>query len=105
MIRVAGVISGAGDCKPGIVLDKKPTSQNSSSSSIRVPIALVGKVNCKVDADYSAIKVGDMLTTSDTPGCAMKASSYKKAFGAVLGKALQAVKSGRSLIPVLIALQ
>lgn len=99
--RVAGIVSGGGDRRPGIVLDKKSVSHNNS----RVPIALVGKVNCKVDADYSTIKVGDMLTTSDTPGYAMKVTSYKKAFGAVLGKALQTAKSGKGLIPVLVALQ
>ena len=42
--RVAGVISGAGDYKPGIVLDKQ------QSDLTRQPIALVGKAFCKVDA-------------------------------------------------------
>ena len=42
--RVAGVISGAGNYKPGIVLDKQHTSGN------RQPVALMGKVFCKVDA-------------------------------------------------------
>ena len=64
--RVAGVISGAGDYKPGIVLDKKQTSGN------RQPVALMGKVFCKVDATFGAIEVGDLLTTSTTPGHAMK---------------------------------
>lgn len=97
--RVAGVVSGAGDFRPGIVLDKK------ISTNLRVPIALLGKVNCKVDADYSPINVGDMLTTSSTLGHAMKAINRSECFGAILGKALQAVKSGRDLIPILIALQ
>lgn len=97
--RVAGVISGAGDCKPGIVLDKKKSNQT------RVPLAMVGKVYCKVDANYSQIKVGDMLTTSSTRGHAMKATNRSKAFGAVIGKALSAIKSGKGLIPILIALQ
>jgi hypothetical protein len=98
--RVAGVISGAGDFKPGIVLDRKH-----SQDSNRMPLALVGKVNCMVDADYSQIDVGDMLTTSCTPGHAMKATIQSKSFGAVIGKALKGIKSGRSLIPILIALQ
>lgn len=46
--RVAAVISGAGDYKSGIVLDKKMSSKNSGSS--RLPIPLLGKVYCKVDA-------------------------------------------------------
>jgi hypothetical protein len=59
--RVAGVISGAGSHKTGIVLDKQPSEEN------RKPIALIGKVNCKVDARYSPVEVGDLLTTSPTP--------------------------------------
>ena len=78
--RVAGVISGAGTYKPGIVLDKKETSGN------RQPVALMGKVFCKVDAQFGAIEVGDLLTTSPTPGHAMKTSDPFKAFGAVMGE-------------------
>lgn len=97
--RVAGVISGAGDYKPGIVLD------NQQSQSKRQPIALVGKVYCKVDAAYGAIEVGDLLTTSPTPGHAMRAGDPLKAFGTVIGKALRPLKEGQELIPILIALQ
>src|SRR5271169_5467199 len=60
---------------------------------------------CKVDASYSPIEVGDMLTTSATPGCAMKACDPARAFGAVIGKALACVDSGTALIPVLVTLQ
>jgi hypothetical protein len=97
--KVAGVLSGAGDYKPGIVLDKQ------QSPNRRMPVALVGKVFCKADAQYSAIAVGDLLTTSPTPGCAMKATDPYKAFGAVIGKALKPLKEGQGLIPILIALQ
>lgn len=44
--RVAGVISGAGGYKPGIILDKQ------QSVTSRMPVALVGKAYCKVDAQY-----------------------------------------------------
>lgn len=97
--RVAGVISGAGNYNPGIVLDKQQASEN------RMPVALVGKVYCKVDAQYASIEVGDLLTTSDTPGHAMKADDPFKAFGSVIGKALRPLQAGRGLIPILIALQ
>jgi len=97
--RVAGVISGAGDYKPGIVLDTRQSQGN------RQPIALMGKVFCKVDAQFGAIEVGDLLTTSPTPGYAMKTSDPFKAFGAVIGKALRPLTEGKGLIPVLIALQ
>ena len=97
--RVAGVVSGAGGFRPGIILDKQDTQPN------RKPIALLGKVYCKVDASYSPIKVGDLLTTSGTPGHAMKASSPLQAFGAVIGKALRPLSERQGLIPILIALQ
>jgi hypothetical protein len=97
--RVAGVISGAGEYKPGIVLDKKRASAD------RLPVALVGKVYCKVDAERAPVAVGDLLTTSDTPGHAMKAADPVRAFGSVIGKALRPLKGGRGLIPILVALQ
>lgn len=97
--RVAGVISGAGTYKPGIVLDKQPSQGN------RSPVALLGKVFCKVDARYAPIEVGDLLTTSDTLGHAMRAADPFQAFGSVIGKALRPLREGQGLIPILIALQ
>ena len=97
--RVAGVVSGAGNQKPGLVLGRQPERTG------RLPIALIGKVHCKVDAEYESIMVGDLLTTSATPGHAMKASDPARSFGAVIGKALRPLKAGRHLIPVLVALQ
>lgn len=97
--RVVGVVSGAGGYKPGIVLDRKEADGN------RQPIALLGKVCCKVDAQYGAIEVGDLLTTSPTPGHAMKAADPMQAFGAVIGKALCLIREGQAVIPILIALQ
>jgi hypothetical protein len=98
--KVAGVISGAGDFKPGIILGKQQQTETT-----RMPIALLGKVYCKVDADCSPIDVGDLLTTSPTPGHAMKVTDPLKALGCVIGKALQPLATGRGLIPILIALQ
>jgi hypothetical protein len=103
--RVAGVASGAGGFKPGIVLDKKQLQEESNENKRRMPIALMGKVYCKVDADYSPIEVGDLLTTSPTEGHAMKASDPMKAFGSVIGKALRSLKEGKGLIPILISMQ
>jgi hypothetical protein len=96
--KVAGVVSGAGNYRPAIVLDKQ------TQTGSRRPIALVGKVYCKVDADYSPVEVGDLLTTSPTPGHAMKAGDTLKAFGSVIGKALRPLREGHGLIPILIAL-
>ena len=97
--RVAGVCSGAGAYRPGIILGRQP------STSARIPLALAGRVFCKVDARYSPIGVGDLLTTSPTAGHAMKAVDSRRAFGAILGKALRPLTDGQGLIPVLISLQ
>lgn len=97
--RVAGVVSGGGNLRPGIVLDKK------KSMKVRAALAMLGKVYCKVDAQSSPINVGDLLTTSTIPGHAMKATKSEKAFGSIIGKALSTLKSGRGLIPILVALQ
>jgi hypothetical protein len=97
--KVAGVISGAGNLQPGLVLGRQPGHAD------RVPLALMGRVNCKVDAEYDRVEVGDLLTTSDTPGHAMKASDPTKSFGAVIGKALKPLKVGQGLIPILVTLQ
>ncbi|MBV8701500.1 MAG: hypothetical protein JO052_27170 [Bradyrhizobium sp.] len=98
--RVAGVISGAGTCPPGIVLNR-----HGPDDGKRASVALIGRVFCKVDATMSGIAVGDLLTTSPVPGHAMCASDSRLAFGAVLGKALQPLADGRGLIPILVALQ
>ena len=97
--RVAGVVSGAGDLKPGLVLGRQPGHTD------RVPLALMGRIHCKVDANYESIEVGDLLTTSATPGHAMKASDPARSFGAVIGKALRPLKTGTGMVPILVALQ
>jgi hypothetical protein len=97
--KVAGIVSGAGGYRPGIVLDRRDSRVN------RTVIALIGKVYCKVDAEYGPIEVGDLLTPSPTPGHAMKASDSSRALGAVIGKALRPLQDGRGLVPVLVALQ
>jgi len=68
-----------------------------------VPVALMGKAFVWVDADRSPVRVGDMLTTSSTPGHAMAVTDTSRAFGAVIGKALTPLKSGRGLVKVFVA--
>jgi hypothetical protein len=97
--KVVGVVSGAGNFKPGIILGKRQSQDKG------LLIALLGKVYCKVDACRAPIEVGDLLTTSDIQGHAMKAEDPMKAFGAVIGKALSSLERGRGMIQILIALQ
>ena len=97
--RVTGVVSSAGQYRPAIVLDRRETG------AVRQPIALLGKTFCKVDARFGAIAVGDLLTTSPTPGHAMATNDPAKSFGAVIGKADAPLAKGQGVIPILIALQ
>lgn len=95
----AGVVSGGNDLKPGIVLGRQEGVPG------RRPIALTGRVWCRVEASSAAIETGDLLTTSSLRGFAMKAVDPTRAFGAVIGKALAPLAAGQALIPVLVALQ
>jgi hypothetical protein len=97
--RVAGVVSGGGGAPPAMTLNSRPTAER------RFPVALIGRVLCMADASEQPIAVGDLLTTSPTPGHAMRASDPVRAFGAVIGKSLSRLSSGRGLIPILVALQ
>lgn len=97
---VAGVMSGAGGVKPGMLM-----GQAGSSANGKHPVALTGRVYCFVDASHGAIEPGDLITTSDTPGHAMKATDYARAQGAIIGKAMTGLVSGKGLVLVLVSLQ
>lgn len=94
--RVAGVVSGAGAYRPAIVLDRRRGDRT------RVPVAMMGKVFCCVDAGYTPVRVGDLLTTSATPGHAMTATDLTRVTGAVVGKALRPLQTGTGLVPILV---
>jgi hypothetical protein len=98
--RVAGIISGAGGVQPGMLMGQKGSKADGST-----PVALTGRVYCWADASDGAIQPGDLLTTSDTPGHAMKVTDYTKARGAILGKAMSSLEQGRGLLLVLVTLQ
>lgn len=95
--RVAGVISGAGELRPAIVL------QRVESGERRSPVALLGKTFCKVDATFGKVSAGDLLTTSPRPGHAMTVTDRVLAVGAILGKALSSLETGCGLIPILVS--
>jgi hypothetical protein len=97
--RVAGVVSGANGIKPGIQMQQPELLGGGKN------VALTGRVYVQADASYGPIKAGDLLTTSGTPGCAMKVSDHSKAQGAVLGKAMTGLNAGRGLVLVLVTLQ
>jgi len=70
-----------------------------------VPLALVGRVLCKVDASERPIQEGDLLVTSSTPGHAMKCARKHPPAGTVIGKAQEALDQGIGVIQVLVTLR
>jgi hypothetical protein len=94
---LAGIVCGAGTLRPGIILGR-------TKGAHRLPIALAGRVYCRADANAAPIRTGDLLTSSATPGTAMRALDRDRSFGAVIGKALAPLLEGAGLIPVLVSL-
>jgi hypothetical protein len=99
--KVAGIISGANGLSPGMVMKSEDSTLTSGSH----PVAMTGRVWCYVDATFGAIKPGDRLTTSTTPGHAMKADDQARSNGAVIGKAMTELQQGKGLVLVLVNLQ
>jgi hypothetical protein len=97
--RVAGAVSR----QPGLLLGEPSDS--------KAMVAQSGRVRVKADARYGAIKIGDLLVTSPTPGYAMRSRPMKVGAqamhrpGTLLGKALEALPNGRGEILVLLTLQ
>lgn len=98
--RVAGVVSGANDFPAGAILGHLPGHEDAPA------IALSGRVWVHCDATSDAIEPGDLLTTSAMAGHAMKAVDRDRSHGAVIGKAMTQLESGRcGLVLVLVNLQ
>lgn len=104
-VKVAGVYS----TRPGLIgADKNGQTRIDESD---IPVAITGIVPTKITAESGAIEPGDLLTTSSTPGHAMKAKPrvvdgeeiYRT--GSILGKALEPLEKGTGVIKVLITLK
>jgi hypothetical protein len=77
-----------------------PSQLAADGNSVVSPVGtFYGRV--KADAQYGAIRPGDLLVTSATPGCAMKAPEVIAA-GTVIGKALEPLETGTGVIRVLV---
>ncbi len=120
---VVGVVS----TKPHLTMGMDLVIDEESGGTIpgvkATRLALTGRVPCKVTDENGAIKPGDLLTTSSTPGHAMKWSpldvnkakdfkELKKMLAenemrrhAIIGKALEAHKGGAGTVVVLVSLQ
>lgn len=97
--RVAGAVSQ----QPGLLLGEP--------GDTKAMVAQSGRVRVKSDAQYGAIKIGDLLVTSPTPGHAMRSRPMRVGKetlhrpGTLLGKALEALPRGKGQILVLLTLQ
>ena len=97
----------------GIVSTKPHLSMGSEyGSPTSVELALAGRVPVKVTLENGPIEVGDLLTTSSTPGYAMKCNIETQeqklmCMGTILGKALEAFDetSEHETVMTLITLQ
>ncbi len=98
---VAGIVSGANGIRPGLTMMQEGTEETEG----KFPVALTGRVYAWADASYGAIEPGDMLTTSNTPGYAMKVADHDRGQGTIIGKAMTSLKESRGLVLVLVTLQ
>ncbi|MCH9001091.1 MAG: hypothetical protein IIC02_00835 [Planctomycetes bacterium] len=97
---VAGIISGAGGVRPGMLMAQKGSVADGAH-----PVALSGRVFCRVNTTNGPIEPGDLLTTSNTPGVAVKVTDHVRANGAIIGKAMTGLADGQGLVLVLVSLQ
>jgi hypothetical protein len=104
---VIGVIS----TQPGVLLNSNPDSQPPHPGWLPYPVALSGRVPCKVTDENGPIERGDLLTSSSFPRHAMKAKPivvdgqpiYRP--GTLIGKALESLASGKGMVEIFVCLR
>ena len=68
------------------------------------PLALSGIVPVKATDENGAIKPGDLLVSSSTPGHAMRCDDRKKCYGAVIGKAMTPLHGKKGTVDMIVML-
>jgi len=97
--RIAGVVTDT----PGLLLGE--------AGENKAKVATTGRVKVRATAANGAIRMGDLLVTSDLPGLAMKSVPARLAGlemhrpGTLVGKALEPLSEGEGEILVLLSLQ
>ncbi|HEV2350714.1 MAG TPA: hypothetical protein VG028_12805, partial [Terriglobia bacterium] len=99
------LVAGIYSTKPGMLATPHEVANTDPQLKGEVPLAVVGIVPCKVTVENGPIHRGDLLVTSSTPGYAMKGTDRSRMLGAVVGKALEPLQSGKGIIQVLVTLQ
>lgn len=95
---VAGVISGANHLSAGMVLP------DAGGVTGALPVAMAGRVWVRCNDSNGAIHPGDMLTTSDIAGTAMRVTDFARSEGATIGKAMSPLAHGSGLVLALVNL-
>jgi len=90
---------------PGVVGIAAGEPRTTEGGGLEAPMADPGYVLVKVDAGYGAIRPGDLLVASPTPGHAMRPLEAVTAPGAVLGKALDGLEVGAGTIRMVMMLR
>lgn len=96
---VAGVVSA----QPGVILGR--------GDDMKTKVATVGRVKVRVDASKRAVRIGDLLVTSDIPGMAMVSEPVivdgvkMHRPGTLIGKALEPLADGKGEVLTLLSLQ
>lgn len=100
-LLIAGVIT----TNPGVTLGNKADgmkAEKSEGNKNRVMLTLMGRVPVKATTENGPINPGDLLTISTKPGYAMRCAESQACEGAIIGKALQSLETGKDLILVLV---
>jgi len=93
-------VAGVHATKPGVLLTERDVEDSHEDT---VPLGVVGVIPTKVCGENGAIRRGDLLVTSSTPGHAMRGTERERMLGAVLGKALENFDGkGTGVIKVLV---
>lgn len=98
--KIAGVIAGANGVKPGILMGQEGTVADGDEL-----VTLNGRTYLKANTLGGKIRPGDFLTSSSIPGEAMRVKNFRKARGAIIGKAMTSLIDGHDYVLVLVNLQ
>jgi hypothetical protein len=95
--RVIGVFA----TKPGVLASR----HGLEPAGNEIPVAMIGIVPAKASTENGPIQRGDLLVSAATPGCVMRATDRARLTGAIVGKAMQPLDSGKGVIEIAVTLQ
>ena len=99
----SGLVAGVVSTDPGFVLGANPATLDSGLwTDDSALLALIGIVPMKATDEGGPIQPGDLLTSSSTPGYAMKWNQEDGLACSLVAKALEALDSGTGVIQVLL---